>query len=733
MHASLAARLGVLALALAMGCSTPADARPPASHPPTRSSRFSELGKVSAPRWLASLPNQPPPAQTFPLDPQKAAYYQEVIAALKLTAGERALLRQNGFVIVDHDQRSTFASVYQGVFVKDLPVLVTTDSILHAYHRSYDYALRTIEQEWLAGELEVLLGRLRGRLAEQAKSGKHDAVTVSDVDDYLRVGLALLLDPKDELFSVLTTDHRAGDAAPDLVEAALSASGRETLKLRGHDRDIDFSQFTPRGHYTRSPALSRYFRAMMWLGRADTGFWLTTGAASLHLDVDPDRELRAATLLARVLSESGASESYEHIDAVYGMLVGPSDNLTVAALAEAEQSAGGSISALHERLAQHPDAEQRIQSSLHVVPPGSAPRAELPMLFQLIGQRYTLDAEVLAQVVHDRIVVDGVAVPRMLPSPLDVAAALGNDEAARLLAPELEQYAYADQLASLRRQIDLMPESAFGASLTTGWLSALRALHPGAVDAKLLPVALRGTAWQRKMLGTELASWSELRHDNVLVTKESSSIMISCEYPYGYVEPYPAFYARLAELATRTSSVLAGHLRGRRIQELSSRAQQHFTSFAETMRTLRRLAEKELAATPFDDAEQQFLKRLIVEQYEGCGGPTLAGWYPQLYFGDEEPTDWQPTVAAVHTNPTDAGLEVLHVGVGDTRYLVAVIDSDKDVRTYVGPVYSYYQSVEHERLTDEAWRERLHGAQRPVEPVWLSALGGSPSARSLER
>src|SRR5262245_28311046 len=102
MQASPAARLGVLCLALAAGCTTAADAKPPASHPPTPTARFSELGKVSAPRWLASLPNQPPPEQPFPLDPQKAAYYQEVVAALKLTAEERALLRKNGFVIVDH-------------------------------------------------------------------------------------------------------------------------------------------------------------------------------------------------------------------------------------------------------------------------------------------------------------------------------------------------------------------------------------------------------------------------------------------------------------------------------------------------------------------------------------------------------------------------------------------------------------------------------------------------------
>ena len=29
----------------------------------------------------------------------------------------------------------------------------------------------------------------------------------------------------------------------------------------------DYSQYVPRGHYTRSEALEKYFKAMMWYGR----------------------------------------------------------------------------------------------------------------------------------------------------------------------------------------------------------------------------------------------------------------------------------------------------------------------------------------------------------------------------------------------------------------------------------------------------------------------------------
>lgn len=58
-------------------------------------------------------------------------------------------------------------------------------------------------------------------------------------------------------------------------------------------------------------------------------------------------------------------------------------------------------------------------------------------------------------------------------------------------------------------------------------------------------------AWQRKMLQTQHASWSELRHDTLLYGKQSYTAIPSCGYPDGYVEPYPALYEKLEALARR--------------------------------------------------------------------------------------------------------------------------------------------------------------------------------------
>ncbi len=72
------------------------------------------------------------------LDPTRVAYYDKVRTALKLTPEEEAIYRTRGLVGVDHAQRYSMGSLYYAVYTRDLPVLITTDSILHAMHRSFD-------------------------------------------------------------------------------------------------------------------------------------------------------------------------------------------------------------------------------------------------------------------------------------------------------------------------------------------------------------------------------------------------------------------------------------------------------------------------------------------------------------------------------------------------------------------------------------------------------------------
>lgn len=64
--------------------------------------------------------------------------------------------------------------------------------------------------------------------------------------------------------------ERMGEGEAILTKIQECFEGKRTsLTLFGKERDIDFSQMKPRGHYAKTEELKRYFRGMMWLGRID--------------------------------------------------------------------------------------------------------------------------------------------------------------------------------------------------------------------------------------------------------------------------------------------------------------------------------------------------------------------------------------------------------------------------------------------------------------------------------
>ncbi len=64
-------------------------------------------------------------------DPTQALYWDALQkSALKITPPELALLRTNGFVVTERLGNHSFGDIYYGVFTQDLPVFVTTDSLI---------------------------------------------------------------------------------------------------------------------------------------------------------------------------------------------------------------------------------------------------------------------------------------------------------------------------------------------------------------------------------------------------------------------------------------------------------------------------------------------------------------------------------------------------------------------------------------------------------------------------
>ena len=208
-------------------------------------------------------------------------------------------------------------------------------------------------------------------------------------------------------------------------------------------RLVDFSQFTVRGHYTKSEELSRYFQSMIWLGRME--FYLAPPDDSWkdYTKAQIQRQAVAALLFAEASASAGTGTPMLEIDNLLGFFVGEPDNVTMTHLnglsAELGMQSASELldtvkyNAFHDALMTKSWAYQRILSQIlegDLFKPGGVQPASA---FIPLGQRFVIDSFVSSKVVYDRISYQGSNVWRELPSTLDVLFALGNDAAGQLL------------------------------------------------------------------------------------------------------------------------------------------------------------------------------------------------------------------------------------------------------------------------------------------------------------
>ncbi len=646
-------------------------------------------------------------------DVSKAAHYEDFIGAFALSLEDRQTFDAMGFVVLPSPARrsapySEFesngsgpADVYYRVFAEDLPVIITADSILHAWHRSFDKILETEEERSLSPALGALLEKTLGALDENTQAGR-------DASFYLSVARRLL-DPE------WSPPPGVSDEVERFIGYIESRALRE-VDFLGELTVIDFSQFVPRGHYTHSELLERYFMSMMWLGRTDLVLFDSNPGATPR-----PREEAAARAVVAAMNDSSSFDEFGAIDGFYGIFVGRTNALTPAALLELCRQSGlegcrgepqGMVAAYKEQPA--PSYSSRVFAD----PP--------PISMRFIPQRFAFDAWVTARTTIPRL---KPAIPggRSMAMPEDVAFALGSNRALRYLEEDMglpHRENLPATLEAARRTLDAVPPTSLDDSIYNSWLEGLMALSKPNLDPAL-PQVLRTSFWHDKKLESVLASWTEMRHDTILIVEQSTG-GIGCQYPQGYVEPVPDVYGHIAQAAER----MAAAFKNGASRETLPAFLEHWKT---VMSKLKDLSEKELAGEPMNDEDLDFLNKTADLHGESYYGDRIYdGWYPQLYWhrgwqprtGDEEVDSFEaspsaasePLVADVHTD-ADANL-ALEVATGHPGILIIAIDSGDDIAVYGGPVSSYYAFHQplSERLTDDQWMERLNSGRAPERP-----------------
>jgi len=661
-----------------------------------------------------SLPQSFPGGYTLPLTLTEVANLNEV----NLSESQRAMLSQNGFVVAapeDNPNRmlSEFYQGYERTRYGDVPAFITTDSVFHVYHLVFDKMLRDLERDMFI----PILKELTSSMIATAKT-QYDQLVGSPLEEAALRNLAY--------FSVagalLQTGDQIPDAARELVDAEMalimSTSGIEKSPIfnyEGQPKDMqyieDYSQYIPRGHYTLGPELEMYFRAMMWYGR-------------MNYRLKDRMEVQRALMITKALRETttpsgnSALTLWQNIYDPTVFIVGKADDLGVHEFGVISDAVFGATPDL-TLFADEALLTSFIETARQLPPPQVnsmwvwvwQDQDDVTQGFRFMGQRFTLDQYVFGQVMWDN--VGTISEPRDLPKALDFFAAQGSELALNLLH-EMGENSYVNydtQMTKVTAEVATLELDSWTQNLYWSWLYALQPIFEPKGEA--FPAFMQTDAWARKDLQTALSSWTELKHDTILYSKQIMAEMGGGPGeppPHGYVEPNPEAYARLLALAQMTYDGL--QVRGL----LGQNTMANLNNLIDELQFLLDISQREMAGAAITEDDYWRIK------YYG-------GWLESMTVASADPmgdgyTAYLEDQKSALVADVATGINrVLEEGVGYPTYIYVVLP-DEPYRVGIGVVYTYYEFIvaPSDRMTDQTWQAKLESGQAPAQPEWTQAF-----------
>jgi hypothetical protein len=676
-----------------------------------------------------------------------------------------------------HDSAS-----YRRDWNRKMPVFVTTDLVAHAQHLMFDRTLQFLEEAMFMPRLGVLVDAFLSDLAARAPRAGGYRETHDKAVLYFQVAKALLeLAPErvvaEEKWGGDSVTYREKDGTA-LLSAYPAAVREEIAKMdeaAGFDdssvfafkdgtRSLeDYSQYSPRGHYTKNGALAAYFRAMMWFGRIH--FLIAQSGPEPLADKNgssPDSTALSLAMapIALLVTDIAKNDSklYEAWCRLFDpitALIGLSDDLSFEELMPlwkdmkvAQRNFGAWVGDRDKLLGFMRKAHEKLRppaisgSSVFLAPSegtgkllrdGAAESLDrrAPMGWRLFGQRFTYDSAV-----HDQ-----VSPPRLLSRDmvrgLDIMKAFGSRTADSLLArsdyPAME--GLEQRLDIIEREFDSRDAKFWQRSYYSAALFQVR------TQARFEPGAgfyfTESPAWGTKAMLSAHGTWSELRHDTILYAKQSGAERSgggdfeptfrteAIPEPVHYLEPNLPFWQGSAVAVQKFLKTLDVY--GLLDEETSTA----FVRLQEICAKAARISLTESRDLPLSPADLAWIATIPAELV-----PLV---FIHVGEGDVEDAD-QLRMAIVADVFTNAELgKVLETGLGiPYRIYVPLNDGQGGKRIAVGYGFSYYEFEKPigERMTDETWKTLVYSPGADLEafkPFWSRALALPPEPARTNR
>ncbi len=692
------------------GSTQPAGGPTPTLSPVTPSSqqdvRFAEFkpGKVDAAGSLQPY--------------QIAQDVSNVVVANTLTSDQLSFVQRNGFVVSPGNELE-FYTVYEKGRYNYEPLFITTDSLLHSFHLLFDKVLRTAE----SGYFIPLLRQMNASVLIQADK-EYQALKGTDWEEAARrtvayVGVAArLVDSKaqvpgyvnDLVTSEIANVNNASGVGPSAIFPEL-------------DNGEDWTQYIPRGHYTKSEDLKAYFRSMMYYGR-------------MTFRLSKPEETKSALLLATAVRDANVKgrrgiDVWADLYEPTVFFVGRSDDLSIPQYVQVIDQVYGSGAGPKAIQGKGIDAFVAAANALpapkilsSVVKDTEDVNKETKGL-RFMGQRFVWDAYVFRQLIYRNVGTRDK--PRALPMALDVFAALGSDRALSILdkegATKFENY--NSQMQKVRGEIGSLTETDWTDTLYNSWLYTLNTLSQPVPTG--YPSFMMNPAYQDRSLYAALGSFAELKHDTILYAKQAYAEMgggggksppPEPVLPPNYVEPVPLFWARLGALAEMAYDGLSKR------NLLNPDDGKTLSRIGELARQFENYSIKELKNQPLTAEEQDGLRfyggdlEKFVEASADTDPNAQPGGTPN--FEDQPQAAVVADVATAINAGNSKEQKVLEVAVGRVFDMYAAVPVNGKLYLAHGAVFSYYEFEQPltKRLTDEDWHKMLDQGKAPALPDW---------------
>lgn len=601
-------------------------------------------------------------------------------------------LKENLFFVEGSFGSHEFFEEYEYNRYAQRPNFVTVDSLMHTYHLYFSYLLQSIEKKYLADNLSSL----SQSMLEQSLA-QYEVLKGSEWDTAAKNNLALftvgayLQDPS----------IRIPDAAADIAQEELSRiyAQSDILPSRITGTNEDYSQYIPRGYYEGDPVLEACFQAMMWYGR-------------IAFTQENETNDRSALLMTLALRD-GDFEAWEKAYTVTSFFAGASDDLGYYEYLPVIEQVFGTDARVEDLASSDTEwkkfhkltAKLRAPqiNSIPIEDQGNGKNDNVILSYRFMGQRFSIDATIMQNLVYSNVEAnpDNSEDKRMLPDVLDVAATLGSETAVNLLTQQgtMNYPNYQDNLVAMQSALTNASDTLWNASLYATWLHTLTPLLEEKPEG--YPSYKLTNLWNLKSLETFAGSYTELKHDTVLYSKQIMTEMGGDDDEIiddrGYVDPEPEVYTRFANLTSATMEGLRSY------GLLTSEDEENLTRLQELADQLTQISIKELQNETLTDSEYDLIRNY---------GGNLEHFWSDAMKGitGEESLNTQNYPAALVTDiATDPNGTVLEAATGHAQTIYVVVPVDGTLRLASGTVYSFYQFTwpSSDRLTDSKWRQMM--------------------------